>query len=138
MICTNTGIGPYLSILYENKNLEKFKNLVLIQSNKFLKNCNYNLEIKKLRDNYYGKLRILNIISQEKIFGTLNCHIDKLIKNGILEKIIGLGLDYRKSHVMLCGNPSMIKDTKNILINLRNMKINFRYKKGNITIERYW
>ncbi|WMC18925.1 MAG: FAD-binding oxidoreductase [Enterobacteriaceae bacterium PSpicST2] len=134
MISSGTGIGPYLSILRENKNLERFKNLILINSNKFIKNCNYNFEIKKLRDNYYGKLRVLNIISQENIYGTLKGRINNLIYNGILEKIIGLGLNYKKSHIMLCGNPLMIKETKNILLKLRNMDI----YKNNITIERYW
>ncbi|XZR52857.1 MAG: ferredoxin--NADP(+) reductase [Enterobacteriaceae bacterium] len=138
MFCSSTGIGPYLSILRENKNLERFKTLVLVISNKFIKNCNYNFEIKKLRDNYYGKLRILNIISQENIYGTLKGRVNNLINNGVLEKIIGLGLDYRKSHVMICGNPLMIIDIKNTLINLRNMKIHLHSKKGNISFERYW
>ncbi|WMC20317.1 MAG: FAD-binding oxidoreductase [Enterobacteriaceae bacterium PSpyr] len=138
MICTNTGIGPYLSILNENRNLERFKNLILIYINKFLINCNYNFEIKNLRNNYYGKLYILNIISQEKIYGTLNGRIGKFIMNGFLEKNIGLSLNYKNSHVMICGNPFMIKDIKNILIKFRNMKKHLHFKKGNITIERYW
>ncbi|WGS66287.1 ferredoxin--NADP(+) reductase [Enterobacteriaceae bacterium ET-AT1-13] len=138
MFSSGTGVGPYLSILRENKNLERFKNLVLIHSNKFIKNCNYNSVIKNLRDNYYGKLRVLNIISQENIYGALKGRINNLIYNGILEKTIGLGLDYRKSHVMICGNPLMIKSTKEILIKLRNMKKHLHYIKGNITFERYW
>ncbi|WMC19725.1 MAG: FAD-binding oxidoreductase [Enterobacteriaceae bacterium PC38] len=138
MICTNTGIGPYLSILSENKNLERFKNLVLIYVNKFLTNCNYNCEIKNLRNNYYGKLHILNIISREKIYSTLNGRINKFIINGFLEKIIGLNLNYKNSHIMICGNPNMIKNTQNILIKFRNMKKHLRFKKGNITIEKYW
>ncbi|BFI91169.1 ferredoxin--NADP(+) reductase [Enterobacterales bacterium endosymbiont of Anomoneura mori] len=138
MICSGTAIGPYLSILNENKNIEHFKNLILIHANKFLKNCNYNSEIIKLKNKYFKKLHVLNIISKEKIFGTLYGRINELINNGILEKTIGIGLKYKKCHVMICGNPFMIKDTIKILINLRNMKKHSNFKNGNITIERYW
>ena len=43
-----------------------------------------------------------------------------LIGNGELEKAAGLALNPASSHVMLCGNPQMVEDTKEALNNRFN------------------
>jgi len=59
-----------------------------------------------------------------------------LIENGELEKAAGSGLNSATSHVMLCGNPQMVDDTKEAL-KRRGLTMN-RRGEGNIAVENYW
>jgi ferredoxin--NADP+ reductase len=59
-----------------------------------------------------------------------------LIANGELEKAAGMPLNPETSHVMLCGNPQMVDDTKDAL-KARGLSMN-RRGEGNIAVENYW
>ena len=59
-----------------------------------------------------------------------------LIENGELEKSAGIELNPNTSHVMLCGNPQMVDDTKEAL-KRRGLTMN-RRGEGNIAVENYW
>ena len=56
--------------------------------------------------------------------------------NGELEQAAGMLLSPATSHVMLCGNPQMVEDTKEAL-KLRGLTMN-RRGVGNIAVENYW
>ena len=59
-----------------------------------------------------------------------------LIANGELEKEAGLVFNAATTHVMLCGNPQMVDDTKDAL-KARGLTMN-RRGEGNIAVENYW
>lgn len=59
-----------------------------------------------------------------------------LIENGALEQAVGYQLNPATSHVMLCGNPQMVEDTKEAL-KARGLTMN-RRGEGNIAVENYW
>ena len=59
-----------------------------------------------------------------------------LIANGELEQAAGSVLNPETSHVMLCGNPAMVDDTKEAL-KARGLSMN-RRGEGNIAVENYW
>jgi ferredoxin--NADP+ reductase len=59
-----------------------------------------------------------------------------LIENGELEKAADLKFNADTSHVMLCGNPQMVDDTKAAL-KARGLTMN-RRGEGNIAVENYW
>jgi ferredoxin/flavodoxin---NADP+ reductase len=42
------------------------------------------------------------------------------------------------SHVMLCGNPQMVRDTQQLLKDTREMRKHFKRKPGHMTSEHYW
>ncbi|URJ28191.1 ferredoxin--NADP(+) reductase [Candidatus Blochmannia vicinus (nom. nud.)] len=139
MLASGTGIGPYLSILADHdERLDQFSNIVLVHATRFYKNLNYLSQIKKLKNIYSSKLRVQTITSQEKSYNSLFGRIPTLIENNSLEKKVGLPLNISNSHVMLCGNPHMISDTKEILKKKYGMKDHVRRNPGHITQERYW
>jgi len=138
MFATGTAIGPYCSILKEGKNLNRFKNIVLIHAVRYQNELIYLPLMKKLQEKYNGKLKIQTILSREKHESSLTGRIPFLLTRKILEKNIGLTIHPKNSHVMLCGNPGMVKDTYLFLKSNRNMEKNLRRKKGNITMENYW
>lgn len=137
MIATGTGIGPYLSILQEGKDLMRFKKIVLVHAARLSCDLNYLPLMKKLYEYYNGKLYIQTIVSREKTATSLNGRITTLIENNLLEKTLGIFINH-KSHVMLCGNPHMVRDTQKILQDTRQMQKNLRGQSGHISSEQYW
>ncbi|AAM68098.1 ferredoxin--NADP(+) reductase [Buchnera aphidicola] len=138
MFATGTGIGPYCSILQEYKNINRFKNIILIHAVRYQNELTYLPLMKQLYKSYNGKLKIETIVSREKNHNSLYGRIPLLLQNQILEKKIGLKINRNDSHVMLCGNPAMVKDTYLFLQKDRCMQKNLRRKHGHITMENYW
>lgn len=138
MLATGTAIGPYLSILEEGKGLERFQNIVLVHAARYAKDLSYVPRMQQLQQRYQGKLHIQTIVSREEHPDALTGRIPALIDSGQLETVVGLTIDAEHSHVMLCGNPEMVRDTQQLLINTRGMRKHFRRKPGHITSEQYW
>lgn len=138
MFSTGTAIGPFLSILQFGKDLSKFKKIILVHAVRYCKDLNYFSLMKVLQKKYNKKLDILIITSREHHFDSLTGRIPNLIKNGVLEKKLGKIIDPSTSHVMLCGNPGMIKETQDVLTERGMYKHSFHNRDGHITCERYW
>ncbi|CAL4324812.1 FAD-binding oxidoreductase [Buchnera aphidicola] len=138
MCSTGTAIGPYFSILQEKKDTERFSKIILIHSVRYFSDLKYLNVIKKLKKIYQKKLIVLITISREKKHGFFSERIPNLLLNKKIEKYTNLEMNYKNSHVMLCGNPNMVKDMFHILQKKKKMTKNLRKKPGNITRENYW
>lgn len=138
MLATGTAIGPYLSILQEGIGLERIKQIVLVHAARFTHDLNYLPLMQQLQQQYNGKMRIQTIVSREATANTLTGRIPALIESGCLEAVVGLTIDADTSHVMLCGNPQMVRDTYKILQEQRQMRKHLRRQAGHITSEHYW
>jgi len=138
MLATGTAIGPYLSILQEGKDLERFKNLVLVHATRFARDLSYLPLMQQLQQRYNGKLRIQTVVSREDAAGSLTGRVPALIEDGRLEAAVGLPLDAETCHVMLCCNPQMVRDTQQTLKDQRQMRKHLRRKPGHMTSEHYW
>lgn len=139
MLATGTGIGPYLSILEDHdRKLDRFSNIILVHATRFAKNLNYLFKMIRLQKVYCNKLHVQTILSKEQSVNSLYGRIPDLIENNLLEEKVGLSLDIHNSHVMLCGNPEMIRSVKRILKKKYGMKNHVRSDPGHITQERYW
>lgn len=139
MLATGTAIGPYLSILTNGEDLDKFEKIVLVYAVRYSADLNYLSLIKELQNKYKNKLYVQTIVSREKCLNnSLYGRIPFLIQNNILEKRLGLEINSKNSHIMLCGNPQMVHDTQHILLATRNMHKNLKNKPGHVTTENYW
>ncbi|CAL4325712.1 Flavodoxin/ferredoxin--NADP reductase [Buchnera aphidicola (Eriosoma lanigerum)] len=138
MIATGTGIGPYLSILQEEKWIHKFYKIVLIHSVRYKHDLIYLPVIHKLQKKYKNRIILETIVTRDTSKQFLHDRIPTLINNHTLEKKIKLDINIHTSHVMLCGNPNMIKETQFLLQEKRHLTKNLRKKPGHITTENYW
>lgn len=138
MLATGTALGPYLSILEQSEGLERFHHIILVYAVRFAQDLSYLSQMLELQEHYNGKLRIQTVLSQEKFFGSLTGRVPALIADGSLEAAVDLQLDAKNSHVMLCGNPQMVRDTQQMLKDTHRMRKHFKYKPGHITSEHYW
>lgn len=138
MLATGTAIGPYLSILEEGKDLDRFNNLVLVHAARYAADLSYLPQMLALEQRYAGKLRIQSVVSRETVPGMLTGRIPFLIETGALEEAVGLPMSAESSHVMLCGNPQMVRDTQQLLKETRQMSKHLRRRPGHMTAEHYW
>lgn len=138
MLSTGTAIGPFLSILQLGDDLDRFENIVLVHAVRYARDLSYLPLMEQLAERYQGKLRIQTIVSRENHIGSLTGRIPALIESGALEKTVGLTISPKESHIMLCGNPEMVRDTQQLLKTQRDMRKHLRRKPGHITSEQYW
>lgn len=138
MLATGTAIGPYLSILQEGIGLERFDHIVLVHAARYAQDLSYLPLMQQLQQRYNGKLRIQTVVSREEATGSLTGRVPALIENGKLEAAAGLPMTVEESHIMLCGNPQMVRDTQLLLKETRGMRKHLKRKPGHMTSEHYW
>ncbi len=138
MLSTGTAIGPYLSILQQGDNLARFQEIVLVHAVRYADDLSYLPLMQELEARYEGKLRIQTVVSRETTPGALHGRIPALIDSGELEASVNLSMTPEASHVMLCGNPQMVRDTTQLLKEKRQMTKHLRRRPGHITAELYW
>lgn len=141
MLATGTGVAPFFSILNTEEPWGRFDNIVLVYAVRKACDLRYQDMIENLRAKYGERFRFQAFVSREEVAGTLPGRIPASIGSTdaalSLEKTVGLELNPDRSHLMLCGNPDMVKDTTEMLQE-RGFTKNRRRTPGHITIENYW
>ena len=137
MLGTGTGVAPFFSILNTDEPWARFKKIVLVHAVRTKVDLRYQELIDLLREERGDQFKFQAFVSREKIPNTIEGRIPAAILDGSLEKAIGLPLSPEDSHVMLCGNPDMVKDSVELL-KTRNFRKNRRRTPGHITVENYW
>lgn len=135
LVCTGTGLAPYLSMMREGEIFRRFETIVLVHAVRHGHDLSYREEIEALVD--ARGIRYLPVVSREDCPGCLQGRIPALLRDGTLERRADLALAPDRSHVLLCGNPGMIADMVAAL-GERGMKKHRRRDPGHITFEKYW
>ena len=132
LVSTGTGIAPYLSILRTGTPWQRFRNVVLVHAVRYSKELVYQEVIAEIPN-----LEYVTFVSREAHPGSLAGRIPAAIRDGRLEAAAGAALSAESSHVMLCGNPQMLKDAAAALAE-RGMRKHRRRNPGHITVESFW
>jgi ferredoxin--NADP+ reductase len=134
LVSTGTGIAPFLSILRTETPWQRFRDVVLVHAVRRADELVYRDELRKIcKEN---ALRYVTFVSREAHAGSLAGRIPSALRDGRLEKAAGLALDH-DAHVMLCGNPDMLKDAQAALAE-RGLRKHRRRNPGHITVESFW
>jgi ferredoxin--NADP+ reductase len=137
LMATGTGVGPFLSILATDKPWQRFERVVLVYAVRTLSDLSYQERISQISVKHPGQFTFIPFISREPSDFALPGRIPQAIIDGRLEAHVGINISTENSQVMLCGNPHMVKDTTNALIE-RGLKKHRRFDPGQITVENYW
>ena len=142
LLATGTGLAPFLSMLQDLKTWEDYEHIVLAYSARSTEELAYIEKIESLQEDFGSlvenpaKLIFIPIVTREPVEGALTERLPKLLLDGTLQARAGIDLDIDSTHVMLCGNPEMVEDTKETLKRL-GLVMN-RRGEGNIAVENYW
>ena len=142
LLATGTGLAPFLSMLQDLKTWEDYEHIILAYSARSTEELAYIDKIESLQEDFGSlvdnpaKLIFIPIVTREAVEGALTERLPKLLLDGTLQERAGIALDVDSTHVMLCGNPDMVEDTKETLKSL-GLVMN-RRGEGNIAVENYW
>ena len=142
LLATGTGLAPFLSMLQDLKTWEDYEHIILAYSARSIEELAYVKKIESLQEDFGSlvdnpaKLIFIPVVTREPVEGALTERLPKLLLDGTLQERAGIALDIDSTHVMLCGNPEMVEDTKETLKTL-GLVMN-RRGEGNIAVENYW
>ncbi|MFW2711821.1 ferredoxin--NADP reductase, partial [Acinetobacter baumannii] len=117
LLATGTGLAPFLSMLQDFETWSNYQKINLVYSVRTAAELAYVDRIQEIAETFgEGHLgfKFIPIITRDPS-APLHERLPVLIENGELEKVAGLELSPASSHVMLCGNPQMVDDTKEAL-----------------------
>lgn len=139
LLSSGTGLGPYLSILAEAAPWADYDNLILVHSVRRRDELAYRDELAALAAQGLGRaqLRYLPVVTREACPGALDERIPRLIENGRLERAAACPLDLGRSRLMICGNPEMAKELRQLLTG-RGFRVSRRADPGHLAFENYW
>lgn len=138
LLATGTGLAPFLSMLQDFDTWSKYQKINLVYSVRTAAELAYVDRIQEIAETFgegHIGFKFIPIITRDPS-ALLHDRLPVLIENGELEKVAGIELSPATSHVMLCGNPEMVDDTKEAL-KRRGLTMN-RRGEGNIAVENYW
>lgn len=137
LLATGTGIGPFLSILKTEEPWQRFERVVLVHAVRQVEELAYGETIRGFAQRRGEQFRFVPFVSRAETDFALRARIPEAIVDGRLEAWAGVTLAPENSHVMLCGNPDMLRDTTEVLL-ARGLRKNRRHAPGHISLESYW
>lgn len=146
MLATGTGLGPFIAILRDGQVWARFRHLIVAHAVRHPAEFAYQDELRELQKKHgspeqgRANLRVLQTCTRAQPgHGDTQLHgrITTLTQSGELEKHAGLALTPEHSRVMLCGNPAMIDEMRDLL-KQRGMRPVRRDTPGQYVAENYW
>ncbi|MEH6454289.1 MAG: ferredoxin--NADP reductase, partial [Psychromonas sp.] len=137
LLSTGSAIGPFLAILDEQETEQRFENVVLVHAVRNKAELVYQQKIQQQMARYQGRLKYVAIVSREICDGALTGRVPEHLLDGSLVEAAQIPLKTDSSFFYICGNPAMVKDTSNALVELGYRK-HLRRKAGNFNSENYW
>lgn len=138
LLATGTGLAPFISMLQDFETWSKYSKINVVYSVRTASELAYVERIQEIAETFgegHIGFKFIPIITRDPN-ATLHDRLPILIENGELEKVADLQFNPETTHVMLCGNPQMVDDTKDAL-KARGLTMN-RRGEGNIAVENYW
>ncbi len=138
LLATGTGLAPFISMLQDFETWSKYLSITLVYSVRTASELAYVERIQEIADSFgegHTGFKFVPIITRDPN-APLHDRLPVLIENGELEQAVGISFNPETTHVMLCGNPQMVDDTKDAL-KARGLTMN-RRGEGNIAVENYW
>lgn len=124
MLCTGSGIAPFLSILEQPEIWQRFERVVLVHSVSHAEELIFNRRLADLKDHpliedNFHKFSFVPVTTRETTEGALSGRrIPDLLREGALEQHLGFPFNKADTRFMICGNPAMVKDTFQALLDL--------------------
>ncbi len=138
LLSTGTGVGPFLSILNTREVWQQYEKIVLVHAVRYQNELTYQDNIDSINTAHQDQFIYVPFVSREEAPEALSGRIPQAVEDGRFEQRTGLKITAEESQVMLCGNPDMVNETMEVLINTHGLKKHSRREPGQISIEKYW
>ncbi len=136
LIGTGTGMAPYLSMLRSGAPYWNHRRVVVVHGARTAAQLGYRAEFEQIAKEQ--AVTYIPALTREDAPGALRGRIPDLLSSGALEEAAGAVAGPHKHHIMICGNPEMVKGMLE-LYKLRDMGLKTpKRPEGEIHIEKYW
>ncbi len=146
LLATGTGLSAYLSLLQEPSTWSAFDHIVLVHGVRSVEELAYRERILQWSREGLpeaaalpgcAQLTYLPVPTREPYQDMPQARLTRLIEDGRLETLAGRKLNADVSKVMLCGNPEMLSEARQLL-KTRGFAVGRRGNPGNLALENYW
>lgn len=143
LIATGTGIAPYIAMLRSERVWNYYQNIIVVHGVRYPQDLAYQIELEELQRNFPDRFKYLGVVSRvpTKMEGhsghILSGRITDALRSELLEQAADRLITPEHSTVMLCGNPAMLDEMENLLVE-RGLQRNRPKNPGQIIVERYW
>ena len=135
-IATGTGVAPFVSMLRTYSSGERWRRAVLVHGVRRAEELVYRVELEE-RARADRAFTYLPVVSREPEWTGLRGRVQVALAEGTWRSVCATPLDATCAHVYLCGNPEMIRDVGQSLLE-RGFTADRPGVPGNLHYERYW
>ncbi len=139
LVATGTGVAPYVSMRRAYAGKSRWKRMTIVHGVRNVADLCYRKELeaaaKSDPDFVY-----LPLVSREKDparWSGLAGRVQQVLEPKRLKELAGIELSPKSCHVLLCGNPAMIDETRTLL-ETRKFAVDTPDELGGLRFERYW
>jgi len=123
LISTGTGLAPFMSIIKDPEVYETYDKVILTHGVRYISELAYQEDIEALPQNeYFGEMVEGNLLYYPTVTREPFRNEGRLtdaVESGKITRDLGMpAFDVEQDRFMICGSPSMLKDTCAILNNM--------------------
>jgi ferredoxin--NADP+ reductase len=139
MVCTGTGIGPFMSMLRHYGGQSRWRRFVLVHGVRRVIDMGYRQEVQQIcrQDATVLYIPIVSQPEPEADWQGLRGRVQAVFEPETYQRLVGGALEPDHCRVFLCGNPKMIADTMELMAE-RGFNKHTRRSPGNLFVEEYW
>lgn len=139
LVATGTGIAPYMSMLRTYRGRSRWRRLVVVHGVRRSDDLAYRDELERAaRED--GTVAYVPVVSREpgpSRWKGLRGRVQDVLDEKSYPALLDEPLDPARAHVLLCGNPDMIRSVGANLVE-RGFRESAPGQPGNLHHERYW
>ena len=141
-VATGTGLAPFLSMYKQYKDVPgRFNKFVFIHGVRVEEDLGYRDYLTQLAkdDPRVVYLPAVSRAPEDSPYDGYRGRVTTMFSDGTYANAVGGPLNPETDHVFLCGNPAMIDQLENELVERDGFVVKSpRQKDGNLHFERYW
>jgi len=140
LMATGTGLAPYMSMLRSFLLHEKQRKIAVLHGAAHSWDLGYRSELQTLNRLFenFNYFPVLDQPDQEALpWAGHSGYVQDLWRDRIIENTWGFAPRPENTHVFLCGNPMMIKESVELLENM-GFSEHSKKKPGEIHLEKFW
>ena len=140
LLCTGTGLGPFISMLRTDEPWQRSQRIIVAHGVRQRDHLAYAAELQRMvaARSDWAELKYVPLVTREQPPPSgLAGRIPAALIAGTLERACGVELVPERAHVLLCGNPEMIRAAQ-LALETRGLRKHRQRKPGHVSFEKYW
>lgn len=131
LICTGTGIAPFISMLRTSDTWNEKRKITVLYGARYANDLAYVDELKDLSLKHPNFSYYTTVSREGEDYEGTKGYVQRFFEENEVDTNIA------KDHIMVCGNPAMVEDVESLML-ARGFKLHSRKLPGNLHLEKYW